>query len=238
MSGKQLDTRSLVDSIVQLRRVARSADGAARDEIESVLANLEAAAGPTVSRAEAARLLGISQTALDRWIAKGEISAVVTPGGRREIPLSRLVDLLEELEPRPGETRPRPVASVIRERRRRAEDLDTEALLPSRRARSRTHRAAELEALAYHRAVARRLDDALVREALKRLRRWREERRIHPRWANEWDRILAMPIPQIAKAIGSDTDQARALRQSSPFAGALTDQERRRIVRAVQEQAG
>src|SRR5919202_5941744 len=109
---KRLDTSSLVENIVRLRRAARSADGAVRDEIESVLANLEDAAGPTVSRAEAARLLGISQTALDRWIGKGEIPAVVTPGGRREIPLAQLVGLLEDLESRRGAGGPPGLAPV------------------------------------------------------------------------------------------------------------------------------
>lgn len=235
MPRTQLDTGTLVESIVRLRRASRSADGAARDEIESVLTYLEDATGPTVSRAQAARLLGISQTALDRWIGKGEISAVVTPAGRREVPFSELVGLLEDLEARRGEAGPLAVASIIRERRRRADDLDPDELLPSRRARSGTHRSAELQALAYHRAVAHRLDEPLVRDALRRLRRWREAGRIDRRWAEEWERLLAMPIPRIAKAIASDTERARELRQSSPFAGALTEQERRRLVRAVEQ---
>ena len=61
---------------------------------------LESLVGPTVRPAEAARLLSISHPALDRWIGKGEISSVLTPKGRREIPLSELVELLEEVEQR------------------------------------------------------------------------------------------------------------------------------------------
>jgi hypothetical protein len=46
-----------------------------------------------------------------------------------------------------------------------------------------------------------------------------------------------MPLPEVAKAISSDTARARELRQTSPFAGALTEQERRRLVQAVEERA-
>jgi hypothetical protein len=104
-------------------------------------------------------------------------------------------------------------------------------------ARPGTHRKAELQGLAYHRLVARRLDEQLVDDASRRLRRWREEGRIHPRWADEWERILALPLPRIARAIGADSERGVELRQSSPFAGALTQQERRRVLRAVEERA-
>jgi hypothetical protein len=94
-----------------------------------------------------------------------------------------------------------------------------------------------LQSLAYHGLVAERLDDSIVRDARTRLRRWRRDSRIDPRWANEWDGILALPLSRIAKAISADSPKARALRQTSPFAGVLTAQERRRLVRAVEERA-
>lgn len=46
-----------------------------------------------------------------------------------------------------------------------------------------------------------------------------------------------LPLPRIAKAITSDSEGGRALRQSSPFAGSLTEHERRRIAQAVEEHA-
>lgn len=236
MPDRRQDTREAIENILRLRRTERLADRRVRTELESVRAFLERIVGPTVSRAEAARLLGVSQTALDRWIDKGEISAVVTPRGRREVPVSELVELLEEIEQARDDRASRPLAPVIRERRRRSlEAIDLDRLLPRRRGRG--HRVAELHALAYHRLVAERLDENLVDEARRRLRRWRQDGRIHPRWAEEWERILAMPLPRIAKAISADTKHARELRQSSPFAGALTEQERRRLLRAVEERA-
>jgi len=233
---KQLETSRLIESVVRLRRAERAAGDAVRSEIEPVLSHLEEAVGPTVSRAQAARLLGVSQTALDRWIDKRDIPAVVTPNGRREIPLSQLVDLLDEVE-RQDERGRLALASVIHDRRRRAESIDAEEILPARRRRigTRDHRPAELRSLAYHRVVARRLDEGIVNDARKRLRRWREDGRIDPRWADEWERILAMPPPSIAKLMSSDSERARALRQSSPFAGVLTEQERRRLLEAIEE---
>jgi hypothetical protein len=82
---------------------------------------------------------------------------------------------------------------------------------------------------------AHRLDERLVREARKRLSRWRKSDAIHPHWADEWDRVLEMPVGKIAKLISSNSERARELRQSSPFAGVLTEQERRRVVRMVED---
>jgi DNA-binding transcriptional MerR regulator len=233
MPGQSPDTSKLIEEILRLRRTEDLADPQVRGELRSVREFLEEIAGQTVSRAQAARLLGVSQTALDRWITKGEITAVVTPSGRREIPLSELLGLLEEIA-QLGDRSGRPLASVLRERRRRSsDDVDLDRLIPRRGRRG--HRVAELQALAYHRLIAERLTDGVVDDARRRLRRWRSEGRVDPRWAAEWERILELPRSRIAKKISADTKPARELRQTSPFAGALTEQERRRLLRAVEE---
>jgi excisionase family DNA binding protein len=234
MTINRPDTRDTVQNILQLRRAAHDADPRLQAEIMPVADFLEEIAGPTVRPAEAARLLGVSQPALNRWLDNGEISALTTPRGRREIPLSELLELLEEIQRAREEGVGRPLARVIRERRRRADEaVDLDRLLPRRK--QRTHRTAELQALAYHRLIAERLDDRIVDEARRRLNRWRRAGRIHPHWFDEWERILARSLPEIKRAISADTDRARELRQTSPFAGALTEQERRRLVKAVQE---
>jgi hypothetical protein len=73
----------------------------------------------------------------------------------------------------------------------------------------------------------------VIDAARRRLDRWRKEGRIHPRWADEWDQVLGQPFDQIATVIGEDSQSAADLRQSSPFAGTLSDHERRQILRAV-----
>lgn len=238
MAPRDPKLRSLFDDVLRLRRVARIVDESAWSDIQTVLAHLGERIGTTVSRAEAARLLGVSQTALDRWVDKGDVSSVLTPRGRRAIPVSQLLDVLEEMETRRAEGRPADLASVMRARRMRADEIDVEELLPRnlrRHPKPRRHRAAELNGLLYHRLLAQRLDQKLVDDARRRLERWGEEGRIHPRWADEWRRVLALPLSRIAKTISADSQRAQDLRQTSPFAGALTEQERRRLNRTVEE---
>jgi hypothetical protein len=214
-----LEQAELVRDVARLRRAHRRYPN--DQDLAAVRVDLERAAGPTIGRAATARLLGVSQTALDRWIAAGELSAVLTPTGRREVPVAAVVDLLDALAERPSDERHR-LAAVLQARR----------AAPRRRppARAAGHRAAVQLGLAYHRAVARRLDDAVIADALVRLRRWREEGRIHPRYADEWETLLTGPRGRLRRAIVADDDEAAALRQSSPLAGALSEDERRRVL--------
>jgi hypothetical protein len=231
------DISETIEHILRLRHAERLVERPLRDEVASVREFLEDVVGPTVRPAEAARLLGVSHPGLKRWLDNGEIATVTTPQGRSEIPLSELVELLEELDQERKESEHgRPLARVIRERRRRSsEAIDLKRLIPPRKRRG--HRTAELHALAYHRLVAERLDEHMVDAARRRVHRWRQDGRVHPRWGEEWERILAMPLPRIARAISADTPRARELRQTSPFAGVLTEQERKLLVQAVEERA-
>jgi hypothetical protein len=236
MPKLQPQTSDAISRVVQLRNAERHlSDPQTRTEVASARDFLEGLIGPTVRVADAARVLGISQPSLHRWIELGEVAAVRTPEGRREVPLSELVELLEEVDKARSEGTARPVGHVIRERRRAAESIDLDRILPRRRARG--HRTPELQSLAYHRVVAERLSEHIVEQAGRRLEHWLEEGRIHPQWAQEWERLLAMPLERIAKEISSDSQRARALRQTSPFAGVLTEQERRRLVQAVEDRA-
>src|SRR5258706_15196918 len=88
----------LVENIRRLRRAERLAEPELRAEIAPVRAFLEARVGTTISRAAAARLLGISQPALSRWLAKGDIPSALTMKDRREIPLSEVISLLDDIE--------------------------------------------------------------------------------------------------------------------------------------------
>jgi hypothetical protein len=234
MAVKRLDSEALIGVAVKLRRAERAAPEPVRHEVNEARDAIEQMIGQTISRAAAARVLGVSQTALDRWTEAGEIATVLTSEGRREVPVSHLVELLEDVEDKRSLEYGRALSAVIRDRRDRAEAIDLDELVPRRR-KPRTHRTAELRSLAYHRAVAGRLTDELVLDARRRLRRWREQGRIDPRWADEWERILAMPLSRIRREISSPSVRAGEIRQSSPFAGVLTEQERRKLNAAVEE---
>jgi hypothetical protein len=184
-----------------------------------------------VSRALAARLLGISQTALDRHVATGGVAVVRTPRGRVEVPVSEVVGLA--VEQRRAPVGQRPLGRALRRRRQRADELQFEFLFPDRPETTGPHRRAELLALAYHRAVARRLDPRIVADARRRLRRWEAQERIHPRAAATWREVLTASLPDLAEAIARDAPDAAELRQASPFAGALSELERARIAELV-----
>jgi hypothetical protein len=230
--GPKNDLREAVDQLLRLRHLEGSAPAELRADIASVSQFLQDSVGKTVRPASAARLLGVSQTALSHWLEKGDIASVLTPDGRREIPLGELLDLYNRIRNLGARTTRRPLSLVLRERRADAEgSIVLDRLLPPRSRRG--HRAAELHALAYHRLVAERLDDTLVEGARRRLAGWTASNGIHPRWAEEWDQILTLPLRRIASAISADTPRGRELRQTSPFSGALNEHERQRLVEAV-----
>jgi hypothetical protein len=108
-----MDREQLVRDVGRLRRAHRRHPGDA--DLAAVRLDLERAAGPTIGRAASARLLGVSQTALDRWIASGDVPVVLTPNGRREVPVPALLDLLDALERRPRPER-HPLAAILRAR--------------------------------------------------------------------------------------------------------------------------
>jgi hypothetical protein len=225
-----------IEHVLRLRSVERRAEPGLRDDIARVREFIERTIGPTVRAATAARLLGVSQTALSRWLEKGDVASVLTPGGRREVPLAEVLDLVEDARRLDVAKAARPLSAVLQARRNAAEQaVDIDRLLPRRSGRS--HRTAELHALAYHRLVAERLDDQIAGQARRRLSTWRADGRIHPHWADEWERLLALPLARLAREISADTPHARELRQTSPFAGVLNEHERRRLVELVERRA-
>jgi hypothetical protein len=89
-----------------------------------------------------------------------------------------------------------------------------------------------------HRAIAARLpsEPALLEAARRRVEQWLETGAVHASYARAWDGILHQPVEQIALALVDEGERARALRQTSPFAGALDPRERWRIRRQVAEE--
>jgi hypothetical protein len=227
----RIDIERLIHDIVRLRKAELTG---APDGVADVREDLEEMVGPTIGRATSARVLGITQTALDRHIGRGAVPVVTTPSGRREVPLAELVRLALDLgEVKRSGGASRPLAATLRSRRERARSLDRATVLPPG---FRSGRAGgEIQGLAFHRGVAARLDPQMVSDARRRLRRWRERGSIDERWAREWEDVLSRPLADIGRAITADDARGRDLRQSSPFAGALDHQERQRVMELVAE---
>lgn len=224
------DRERTLKNIARLRRAEKEAAG---PEIAAVREDLESQLEGTVPRSLAARLLGISHTALNNWIAAGDIPAVISKRGRKEIPIPVFLELQERVteERRAGRRKLHLLEPIMLDARRRAERMRPPA--GTVQDSSKPHRSPELRALAYHRALAPRLRRPMVDEAQRKLMRWEEEGRIDPRYARAWEEVFALPMPEIRKAITADDELGRDLRQSSPLAGLLSEPERRKILEGV-----
>jgi hypothetical protein len=222
----------LFEQIVRLRRAERASPDS-RDVV-AVRVELEKELGPTLTPALTASLLDVSHTALRRWINRGDIPVVTTPRGRREVPVGALVDLYESVheERRSGRRRRHTIEPAMRAARERADSFQPRDLVEWATVRD-PHRLAQLRTLAYHRALARRLDPSTVNDARHTLWEWRHKGTIDPRWADEWESILERPLSEIRHVLASDEPHAADLRQNSPFAGLLTEPERRRILEEI-----
>lgn len=225
-----IDSEKTLENIARLRRAERRTGDA---DIATVREDLESQLGGVVFRSVAARVLGISHTALSNWIATGDVPVVISKRGRKEVPIPALLNLQERVaqERRVGHRKLHLLEPAMIEARCRAERMRPH--ISDLRDRSEPHRAAELRSLVYHRVVAPRLRRPTVDEAQRKFRRWREEGKIDPRYAQAWEEVFALPMAEIRKTITADDERGRDLRQNSPLAGLLSEPERRKILEMV-----
>jgi transcriptional regulator with XRE-family HTH domain len=91
--------------------------------------------------------------------------------------------------------------------------------------------------LALHRAIAARFAGdprGVSRKAVRNLKVMRraDDGSAAP-WLEEWERLLKGPVSAVIEVLVSHDQRARDLRQVTPFAGVLSDEERRAIYRTV-----
>lgn len=200
-------------------------------DVAEVRLALERELGETVSQRLAARLLGVSHTALRKWIKSGDLPMVTTRDGRAQVPVPALLDLIERVEEGRGEDPGRyALAPVMRRNRDAASRLVLDAGAPGERS---GHARARARGLAYHQTVARRLRRPMVDEARHVLFRWRQDGRIDERYAERWEQLLSLPLAEIRRRIVEVSPEADDLRQNSPLAGLISEPERRRILAEV-----
>ena len=117
---------------------------------------------------------------------------------------------------------------------RRIRRSDVEALIRPNLTRE------QLESLWLHRAVAGKMvanPPLLLAAAAINLRRLR---RMHPEgraweWLDRWDALLEEGVEAVLDALTSSAEYAVELRRTSPFAGILTELERRTVLDAFAE---
>ncbi|HKJ08220.1 MAG TPA: hypothetical protein VKA76_03940 [Gammaproteobacteria bacterium] len=101
-----------------------------------------------------------------------------------------------------------------------------------------THQRIAQRVLAEHLAIAERLranPKAMLDYARGNVARWSKDfsPACIPDWLGEWERLLYGPMDALVAAITADTDAGTHLRETSPFVGALTFQERLEILRRI-----
>jgi hypothetical protein len=99
------------------------------------------------------------------------------------------------------------------------------------------HRLAEARSIAMHAAIADKIarDPHLVDRARARVEEWASTGAMHPAYAAQWRQLLSLPLDELQAQLVADTERMCALRQSTPFVGALLPRERWAIRRAVTE---
>ena len=79
-------------------------------------------------------------------------------------------------------------------------------------------------------------DPAIGERAMAKVRAMRAEgREVH--YARLWEALLTGPVERLREVLVAETEEARALRQSTPFAGAIEPRERWRIWKETRERA-
>jgi hypothetical protein len=98
-----------------------------------------------------------------------------------------------------------------------------------------SHRLAEERSLAYHRVIAEALarDPAILVRARERVAQWELGAPMSPAYVRAWRAALEGPPAALAALLVDPSEHGRAMRQTTPFAGALTARDRWRIFRSV-----
>jgi hypothetical protein len=99
------------------------------------------------------------------------------------------------------------------------------------------HRLAEERSVAYHRVIAARLDRErdVLENARRRVDGWLASADPAPFYARKWAEVLAGEPAAVASFLVERSELADELRQSSPFAGALSPQTRWEIWREIRD---
>jgi hypothetical protein len=87
----------------------------------------------------------------------------------------------------------------------------------------------DARSLAMSRLIAEKMrrDPDLFDIARETMEHWKRIQRPWPRWLNEWDQILREHSPaKVLAILTQETEEGNRLRQSDPFCGILTEEER------------
>ena len=100
------------------------------------------------------------------------------------------------------------------------------------------HRLADQRSIALHRGVAAALREKpqLLSRARARVEGWIADGSVPLVYAQGWAELLSLPLDRLTDLLVDPGEQMQALRQCSPFAGALDPKTRWRILRETRLQ--
>ena len=103
----------------------------------------------------------------------------------------------------------------------------------------KTHAAIDRRSLAMVRRIVEKIDADPARAGFEHAKRvcarWIEQGNVP---AREWMRILERPWPEVRHVLLDESDEGQRLRQSDPFVGILTPEERWEIYRQARDEEG
>lgn len=197
----------MVQGLVGLRRVRALLPG--NTDVDRGIEGLKAALGEAVSQRTAAKSIGVAHPELSKLITARELVVIDTARGRSQIELESLVGYIEANDV----AAPEPPAWKQRRAAREAAGEDAEA----ESQQEALARIMKMRALAFHRALARNLDRAMVETARESLAAMREAGKITPEQAEAWSTLLERPVSDIAARMADYSPAGDALREASPF---------------------
>jgi hypothetical protein len=105
------------------------------------------------------------------------------------------------------------------------------AIMPNMGGIYSDHNRLDERSLAMHELIVEkvRTDPALLDKARDNVRRWQQIDGSPMLALAEWEQILDGPVNEVTQFLTERSDRAARLRQSSPFAGMLTEAERRTV---------
>lgn len=172
-----------------------------------------------------ADMLGLVRTATFDTISSGDTDELLTTGEAAALLGSsrqHVVDLCERGE----------LSYTTTGKHRRVRRGDVEAIQARTQRLTRDQRRSLWLAYAVAAHVVEAPEAAVVvaRTNLEQMRRVvRGQARL---WLDEWDRLLDGPVDELLDTLTSRSPKARELRQNSPFAGLLGEEERLRVLAA------
>lgn len=123
-------------------------------------------------------------------------------------------------------------------RHRRVLRSDVEAIRTRTQRLTRDQRRSLWLAYAVAAQVVEDPDRALAAARMNLIRMRQAARGQATRWLDEWERLLDGPVEDVLDSLTSRSPKGRELRQNSPFAGLLTEDERARVLAAWRATTG